>query len=161
GDGDACGPRCLNPRSGASVPDAAGASYTPCPRAHATWRPTSGARPLRAPGGHVALDLPRVTLEVVRVDPQPVLGPVRSGLGVAPPLGPGGVSHAPEDGPRAGAHRLDGRQRLLDGQGVIVEVARPALLVVADDHGIRLREQGADAAVRVRLAVGAVDHHLV
>src|SRR5262249_12307105 len=68
---------------------------------------------------------------------------------------------APQQGDRVRADRVDRREGRLEWVRVVVERDGPHVLVVADDQGLLLGQDVAQASVRVDLAVGAVDDDFV
>src|SRR5207302_1962476 len=84
-----------------------------------------------------------LAFQMVRVDPQPVLGPVASRLRVAALARPCLVGEPADERERVGAHGLDDGERGLERPAVVVEGPRPVVLVVALDEGILLGEQQA------------------
>src|SRR5439155_4297001 len=91
------------------------------------------ARLLRSALLDIVLDLPRVDLEMVGVDLQPVLGAVAPGLRVGPDARPRFVGQTADQRGGSGADRVDDRERGLERQVVIVEDRGPVVLVVAPD----------------------------
>src|SRR5262245_30719240 len=86
---------------------------------------------LGVPGAQVALDLPRVGLEVLGVGRQPLLGAVATRLGVRSLPRPVRLGEAPNEVDGPGAHLIDLPQGEVEWQGGVVEALRPAVLVIA------------------------------
>src|ERR671918_1701014 len=82
-------------------------------RSQETWSGAAEARSAagRAPLRDVAVDLLGVVMDMAGVDPEPVLGGVVSGLGVAAPATPRVVAEPGEQCRRAGPHRVHHRER--------------------------------------------------
>src|SRR5260370_40939511 len=98
------------------------------------WRPgtpssvPSARAARRLPRGHVGLDLPRVDLQVLGVDAEPVLRGVPARPGVATLAAPRGLRQAAKESGGVGAYRPDCGERRLQGMAVVVAGRRPHAL---------------------------------